>query len=138
MDCLDGLRRSHDFLLRDEDVVLINRKEQEVCWFSYAGGMINLALADVFRSAGFGSVTAGDFWIRVSGTSDAHRIIEVVTSRGVDSIRDLFQIGDEFLKNLKFSECLPTELAHAVLRDRLLDSGEIHEFLRRKVRVITR
>ena len=137
MECLDGLRRSHDFLLPDEDVVLINREVREVCWFNFAGGMINLALADVVRSAGFDAVSAGDFWIRVSGTTDAHRIIELVASHGVESIRELFQIGDEFLENLKFSECLPTDLAHAVLRDRLLDSGEIHEFLRRKVRVIS-
>lgn len=82
--------------------MVLTSRDVEVCWFNYAGRVINLALADVIRGAGFTSVTSGDFWIRVCGTTDAHRIMEAVASLGGDSIRDLFQIGDEFLENLKF------------------------------------
>jgi hypothetical protein len=54
-------------------------------------------------------------------------------SREVSEIRQTFKISDDYLDNLKFNECLPAELAHGVLRDRMLRDEEIESTINREV-----
>lgn len=40
-------------------------------------------------------------------------------------VRGAFLIADEFLENLKFNGCIPTELSREVLRERLLSLNDL-------------
>ncbi len=124
-DAMQSLRTQYDFLRPEADVVVTDRELDEVRWFTFAGGVINTAISDVIRAQGFDDVVASDFWIRVAKTSGGRQIVETARSKGADEIKASFQIADEFLDNLKFNECLPSELAHEILRDRLLSLEEI-------------
>jgi hypothetical protein len=111
----------------DADVALADRERGTVRWFTFAGGIINTALADTIRSAGADGATVDDFWVRVAGTTDVRGVIQTIHSRSAGEIRDRFQISEEFLEKLKFNECLPETLAHDLLRQRLLDLDEIEQ-----------
>lgn len=124
-ETLGSLREQYDFLRHDADVLVTDRQLDEVRWFTFAGGIINTALSDVLRARGFEDISATDFWVRVAGTTDAHRVREAVRSKQAFEIRASFQIADEFLDNLKFNECLPPELAHDILRERLLSLDDL-------------
>jgi ATP-dependent Lhr-like helicase len=122
-----SLRGQYSFLRPDADVALADRERGTVRWFTFAGGIINTALADTIRSAGADGATADDFWVRVAGTTDVRGVIQTIHSRSAGEIRDCFQISEEFLEKLKFNECLPETLAHDLLRQRLLDLDEIEQ-----------
>lgn len=124
-ETFSSLRNQYDFLRPDADVIVTDRQLNEVRWFTFAGGIINTAFSDVIRAHGFDDVSTSDFWIRAAGTMDARRLVEEVRSREAIEVRSSFQIADEFLDNLKFNECLPTELAHDILRERLLSLDEL-------------
>ena len=123
------LRLGHSMLRSDSDVILIDREANELCWYSYAGAAINTVLADRIRSSGAGSVMAGDFWIRIAGTTDAQRILDLLRNMTPDEILESFPIDEEFLENLKFSECLPVDLAECILRGRLLKIVDLEKAL---------
>lgn len=124
-DTMGSLRNQSDFLRPDTDVAVTDRELDEVRWFTFAGGIINTALSDILRASGFEDISTSDFWIRVAGSTDAKRIIDAVRSKEAADIRASFQIADEYLDNLKFNECLPSELAHGILRERLLSLKDL-------------
>jgi ATP-dependent Lhr-like helicase len=121
----ESLRQHYDILRPDADVASSDRDLNEVRWFTFSGGLINTALADVIAAAGHEDVSVSDFWIRVAGTTDARRIVDAVKSRETEEIRDCFKVSEDYLDNLKFNECLPGDIAQSILRDRLLKGEEI-------------
>jgi ATP-dependent Lhr-like helicase len=129
----ESLRSQYDILRSEADVAVSDRDLNEVRWFTFSGGMINTALADVIISCGFEDVSVSDFWIRATGTTDARRIVEVVKSRDAREIRDCFKVSDDYLDNLKFNECLPGDISQSILRDRLLKGEEIEVTTAREV-----
>lgn len=130
---MESLRTEYEFLRPDADVAMSDRELNEVRWFTFSGGMINTALADVISDAGFDNVSVTDFWIRANGTTAARRIVEAVQSRQAQEIRDSFKVAEDYLENLKFNECLPGDIAQSILRDRLLKEEEIGATLARDV-----
>jgi ATP-dependent Lhr-like helicase len=129
----ESLRQQYDILRPDADVASSDRDLNEVRWFTFSGGLINTALADVITAAGHENVSVSDFWIRIAGTTDARRIVEVIKSRETEEIRDCFNVSDDYLDNLKFNECLPGDIAQVILRDRLLKGEEIEATTAREV-----
>lgn len=126
-DTLCYLKERYNFLRPDAEVVVTDREMDEVRWFTFAGGITNTAFSDVLRDQGFDDIIASDYWVRAAGTTDARRVCDTIQSRDAAEIRDCFQIADEFLDNLKFNECLPSELSHEILRGRMLRLDEIEE-----------
>jgi len=132
----ESLRSQYDILRPEADVVLSDRDLNEVRWFTFSGGMVNTALADVISGCGFEDVSVSDFWIRAAGTTEARRMIEVVKSREVEDIRECFKVSEDYLDNLKFNECLPGDIAQSILRDRLLKEEEIEATAAREIIVV--
>jgi ATP-dependent Lhr-like helicase len=129
----ESLRSQYDILRPEADVVLSDRDLNEVRWFTFSGGMINTALADVLSGCGFEDVSVSDFWIRAAGTSDTRRMVELVKSQDAEEIRQCFKVSGDYLDNLKFNECLPGDIAQVILRDRLLKEQEIEATTAREV-----
>jgi ATP-dependent Lhr-like helicase len=132
----ESLRSQYDILRPEADVALSDRDLNEVRWFTFSGGMVNTALADVISGCGFEGVSVSDFWIRAAGTTEARRMIEVVKSREVEDIRECFKVSEDYLDNLKFNECLPGDISRSILRDRLLREQEIEATIAREVVVV--
>ncbi len=132
-DAIGNARNEYEFLRLEADVVLTDRENGEVRWFTFAGGIINTAFADVIRAHGYNHVVASDFFIRVTGTTDGRGISEAVRATGIVAIRSTFEISVEFLEKLKFNECLPAELAGEILKDRLINLAQIQSVLEASV-----
>jgi ATP-dependent Lhr-like helicase len=128
-----SLREKYEFLRPEADVAVVDRERDEVRWFTFAGGLVNAALADAMNAHGFEGFSAGDFWIRAPGITDARRTIEAVRSLGLEEIRGSFNVSDDYLDNLKFSESLPSEMAHNILRDRMFQTEGIKATIGREV-----
>lgn len=137
-DALGSLRNQYEFLRPEADVVVSDREMGEVRWFTFAGGIINTAFSDVIRAHGFDDVVVSDFWVRAAGTTDGPRMVEAVQSKEAIEVRSSFQIADEFLDNLKFNECLPADLAHEILRERLVNLEDIQATVSRAVVEVVR
>ncbi len=71
----------------DTDVVVGDSEVGDVRWYTFAGGLVNTALADMLMSNGYNDVTASDFCIRIEGTTDALGGIETIKSKGSVNIR---------------------------------------------------
>lgn len=132
----ESQRSQHDILRPEADVALSDRDLNEVRWFTFSGGMINTALADVIGESGIEDVSVSDFWIRAAGTIDARRVIDAVKSQTAEDIIECFKVSEDYLDNLKFNECLPEDIAQAILRARLLREHEIEATTEREVVVV--
>ncbi len=132
-NAMESLRAQYECLRPEADVAMSDRELNEVRWFTFSGGMINTALADIISAAGFENVSVTDYWIRTTGTTHARRMVEAVQSRQAREIRECFKVAEDYLDNLKFNECLPGDLAQAILRDRLLREEEISATMAREV-----
>lgn len=130
---LRSIRAEYEFLHENEDVAVSDRERSEVRWFTFAGGLVNTALADALDEAEQKDVSVADFWIRATGTTDARRMVEAARSMDVPQIRSCFKVAEDYLDNLKFNECLPSGLAQEILRDRLLSDEEIEATIAREV-----
>lgn len=128
-----SLRLEYEILRPDSDVILADREKSEVRWFTFAGGIVNSAIADTIRLANFEDVTGDDFSIRIRGTTEVKKIWYAVQSRSAAEIRDNFQIAEEFIENLKFNECLPPDLVMDLLRDRMISAKEIENLMEQPV-----
>ena len=128
---LAALREEHEFLRVEADVTLTNHGQDEVHWFTFAGRLANIALADALSSKGLADVSPSDFWIRAAGAVDAVRGINAVRKQSGGEIRTSFKVAEDYFKKVKFSECLPTEIAREIVRDRLVRMEDIESALRR-------
>lgn len=126
-----SLREQYGFLRPAADVVIANHDRDEVRWYTFAGGLANTALADAMSALGLTSLSSSNFWIRTVGIHDARRAIETIRLQTESEIRESFKIADAYLDKLKFSECLPTGVAHEIVRERLFRPDEIESSIQR-------
>jgi len=115
--------------------VLVAPRQNEIRWFTFAGNIVNLAAADSIRQRGYDDVRTSDFWIRINGTSDHEVLFNEISRFDFESVRLAFRIPEEYLEQLKFSECLPQHYAEEILKDRLLqrDCLEIMLMAKKKI-----
>jgi hypothetical protein len=110
-----------------------------LCWertrsagsqFTFAGNILNLAIADTLRQHGY-DVRVSDFWICVKDTTDYQLLFEKIDGFNAEAVRAAFRIPEEYLKQLKFSECLPQPYAAEIVKDRLLQPAYLETLLRK-------
>ena len=85
------------------------------------------------NAGGLGGASVSDFWIRASGTTDARHMVGTVRSLQLGEIHNSFKIVKDYLDNLKFSESIPSEIAHEIVRDRMFHNEEIKATIGREV-----
>jgi hypothetical protein len=111
------------------------QKANEIRWFTFAGNILNLAIADALRQHGYDDIKISDFSIRIDGCTDHQRLFDVIDGFSPESVRSAFSIPEEYLDQLKFSECLPKRIAEEMLKDRLLSLGPLETLLKAKRRI---
>jgi ATP-dependent Lhr-like helicase len=132
---VSSLRREHDSLGESGDAVQVMQKANEIRWFTFAGNILNLAIADALRQHGYDDIKISDFSIRIDGCTDHQRLFDVIDGFSPESVRSAFSIPEEYLDQLKFSECLPKRIAEEMLKDRLLSLGPLETLLKAKRRI---
>lgn len=105
-------------------------------WFTFAGGVINTALADAIRACGVNEVSSSDFLLKITEATGARSLVDRVRHLTADEIVASFIVSDEFMEKLKFHECLPKPMVQELLRGRMLNQEQIQDTLRRKVVVV--
>jgi hypothetical protein len=53
-----------------------------------------------------------------------------------EAVRAAFRVPEEYLKQLKFSECLPQPFAVEILKDRLLEPARLEVLLRKRCKFV--
>jgi ATP-dependent Lhr-like helicase len=128
---ISSLRNEHGFLDRTADAVLVVQGANEIRWFTFAGNILNLAIADTLRQHGYGDVRVSDFWICIKDTTDHQLLFEKIDGFNAEAVRAAFRVPEEYLKQLKFSECLPQPYAAEIVKDRLLKPACLETLLRK-------
>ena len=133
---MESLRAEYAFLHAERDVVFSNAQNNECRWFTFAGGVINTALADAVRACGVNEVSSSDFLVKITEATGGHSLVDRIRHKAADEIVASFIVSDEFMEKLKFYECLPKPMVQELLRGRMLNQEDIQATLDRNVTVV--
>ena len=93
---ISSLRNEYSFLVRTADAVLVVQGTKEIRWFTFAGNILNLAIADSIRQHGYDDVWVSEFWICVKNTTDHQRLFEKIDGFNSEAIRAAFRVPEEY------------------------------------------
>ncbi len=112
---------------------IVRYGDSELRLWTFAGGRANAALAAGLAGVGFVAEAADNFSVRVAGDDPAAlaRAID-----GLDVAGLPVTVPARALAKLKFSECLPDDLARSVLTARLEDKDSVRDTLARPRRLV--
>jgi ATP-dependent Lhr-like helicase len=113
------LRSEYAFLERASQVAFVSKERNDLRWFTFAGTMTNLAFRDALGKR-FEEIRIDDFSVRICGTTDYERLFNAIDEQTPETVQASFRITSEYLDELKFSECLPGDIAAETLKGRLL------------------
>jgi ATP-dependent Lhr-like helicase len=129
---ISSLRNEFSFLRRTADSVLVVQGANEIRWFTFAGNILNLAIADTIRQHDYDDVRVSDYWVCVRDITDHLRLFDKIDGFSTEAVRAAFRIPEEYMKQLKFSECLPQPYAAEIVKDRLLRPALLETILTAK------
>ena len=116
-------RAEFDWL--DAEGTVIATDATGLSWWTFAGLGANAAIAAGLRARGLGAERPDNFRIRIEGaaaTADLERALDELAAGDPALLRT--PVEDEAIDKLKFSACLPRDLATEELEERLTDGVE--------------
>lgn len=121
------LRSSHAPHVDPAATVLVARDSRWYTWWTWAGGRGNLTMSTALDAIEPGLVAeegrGGDFTLRISADAGVGRLrvaLRALTDEGIDGAR--IAVDERAIRNLKFGELLPGDLAADTLARRLTDT----------------
>jgi ATP-dependent helicase Lhr and Lhr-like helicase len=133
---MEVVRAEYPWLNGDEANVLLAAGE-EVAWWTFAGVRANAALAHELATRLDAKVTSDNFAVRFPRGVDVAPIAAALDGlRGADLGCLMSPAGEQAIDGLKFSECLPLDLAARVVRARLADGRGVTGVLGRATRTV--
>ena len=131
------VRDEYPWLDGREDNALVGTGD-DLTWWTFAGGRANAALAsELARRLGI-KASGGNFAVKFGSPPDFQEVERVVLGLSEDDAGGIVPlVSDSALDGLKFSECLPRDLAAQVVQARLTDFEGVSAVLGRPTRVIT-
>jgi ATP-dependent Lhr-like helicase len=134
---LAELRGEHAWV-RAEGPSLLSRPPAAAEWWTFAGTRANATLAGELSRLCGGRVDHDAFAVTVEGAESVAAVEEAVRRlAGMDVSAMEPQVEEAALEGLKFSRCLPQELALATLASRLRDEPAIRAVLGQPMRVVS-
>jgi ATP-dependent Lhr-like helicase len=133
---LGEMRQEHAWV-KAEGTSLLARSPFELEWWTFAGTRANATLAGELSRLCGGRVDHDSLAITVEGAeglSAVERAVRDLGSRNPSSMTP--GIEEAALEGLKFSQCLPKEVALATLVARLRDEAAIHVVLAQPLHVV--
>ena len=107
--------------LATDSTTLVQETPEKVRWWTFAGLRANAALGERLASLGLAVTSRDNFGVTIRASSSAS------TSEAIERLRDTSpdpaptDLATEALDGLKFSACVPRDLALEMLRSRLAD-----------------
>jgi ATP-dependent Lhr-like helicase len=134
---LEELREEHSFV-HAEGPTLLSRPSSRAEWWTFAGTRANTTLAGELAGLCGGRVDHDALAITVEGAEGLPAIegaLRELGSRDPSSMASA--VEEAALEGLKFSRCLPKELALATLALRLRDEAAVRAVLAQRFRVVS-
>jgi ATP-dependent Lhr-like helicase len=105
---------------------LVRHGDGKLVWWTFAGLLANSAIADGLRACRVGVVKADNVMIALDPGCPSERLDSALRDLAEDGGNSLSTpVSDKAIQELKFSECLPPELARRVLSLRMTDRAAI-------------
>jgi ATP-dependent Lhr-like helicase len=132
---LNRAREDFEWLKAYETSLLTENKQTR--WWTFAGLLANSGLAAMLRRTGVTVARADNFAIRIEDSLAVAQWNSILNNlRSIAPEHIVTPVDPKALSQLKFSECLPRELASKELEARLTDRTAIVEILgQRSVRL---
>lgn len=132
---LDDLREDFDWALSGH-TYLINYADEYLVWWSFAGKLVNSAVA--------GSLCAGGIEVKFDDLSISFpRSIRVDEARSLvhlhlnsEEIDQSLHLDEKFIQSLKFSECLPDFVSRTIIAQRFDISESLRILKKMPLRVL--
>jgi ATP-dependent Lhr-like helicase len=116
--------------LQSESLPVVGGDEGSTTWWTFAGGKANATLAGALAEAGAERVTHDSLSIIIEGRHTPQQATELIRTARQQDPQSMNPIVDEqAIEGLKFTQCLPPDLAVGLLRDRLRDVDAINAVL---------
>jgi len=133
-DRIHVLREEHDWA-ESANTVVVRVSDGRLRWWTFAGQRANHVLAQVLSGLMTSTVKVGnlalDFESRLT-LDDIEAAMAVLRRSEVDGVRPV--VDESVVDGLKFSACLPTEMALEMLGERLADTSGAKQVLNQTVR----
>lgn len=133
---LTQIRAEFAWLDTDSTAVLAD-PDGEIRWWTFGGAGANASLAKPLSNITHTHVTADSLTLYFGSQTEVNAIeaaLEVVRQR--DSADMLPEVAGEAMEGLKFSECLPLDIAMGMLQNRIVDATAIRHLLAQTVRIV--
>ena len=133
---IEAVREEFAWLDTDGTVVMLD-KYGEAEWWTFAGAGANATLAYALSQTIESRVTYDSFTVTVESQVSVNTIKQTLAElRGRDVSEMGLAVSERAMQGLKFSECLPHDLALDMLRTRLRDPAATQWVLERPVRFV--
>lgn len=124
-ELMDELREDYDWIAPNQ-TFLISYDEGYVVWWTFAGKMVNAAIASAL-SGEAGKVLSDNLTVSFSGTVDLESLKRAITDTVISNPDKLFvNLDEDFLNELKFGECLSKKDKELELGRRYSVTDHIH------------
>jgi ATP-dependent Lhr-like helicase len=134
---LTQVRGDFAWLTPEATTVLVNA-DAEVTWWTFAGIGANASLAFALSQATQSKVSHESFGVTFEPQLRANEIEQAILSLQRRNVKELLASVDErALHSLKFSECMPPEIAITILKRRLQDAKAVRNVNQSRIRVAT-
>jgi ATP-dependent Lhr-like helicase len=131
-DKLAELRAAHGWAASDTTTVVADERGR-VRWWTFAGWKANLALARVVDDLRTEVGAIDDLTVALDASATAPDVARRLDAAVPDPVDLTPWVTTEALEGLKFAECLPVELARAVVARRLADPASVAVALAERV-----
>jgi ATP-dependent Lhr-like helicase len=119
--------------VRSGSTALVNHSDDELRWWTFAGGVANTNLAHQLKR--YGETLADDVSIRIEGNPLLEEVRGYLGSLRPEGI---FPVPDpDAIQNLKFSEALSRALADEVFCSRFDNPTAMRRLLAEPIRIVT-
>jgi ATP-dependent Lhr-like helicase len=133
---LDRARENFEWLKAHETSLATENSKTR--WWTFGGLLANSCLAAMLREAGVRVGRADNFAIRIEDSAAVAKWDSITDNlRSIKPEHLVTPVDPKALSQLKFSECLPRELASKELEARLTDRSAVLEILRERVGFLT-
>jgi ATP-dependent helicase Lhr and Lhr-like helicase len=130
-------RSDYAFLRPGATVVVDDRQNSQYAWYTFAGAVINLAILQALTACGFEPVTSDDFSLRLSNPGSHVDLPASIHSLNADAVIQGFTPPSQYIRALKFNDCLPENVVAEILRSRMLCRESIEALLQEPVVIVT-
>ena len=135
---MSNAREEFTFLSVDATTALTSQSEGRTYWWTFAGLRANAALSDAMRDLSGADALADNLAIKIEGGTKAEKVesIRAAVRQNPPRGGSCAEV-EKAIKDLKFSVCLPTNLAESMLSIRLSDPEAVTKTLDQSLRILT-